>query len=267
VGTKNSRTFLGSFVLAAVIVVAIGCGGSSSPQVTPQPTPTPNPNPTPTPTPTLASVTLASSSVAGGNNVQGTITLTSAAPAAGVVVNLTSSQANAVVPATVTVASGATTATFSITTTAVTADSNATITASLSGVTRTATLAVTTAPLVAVMAVVSASRGNNACALSNGGNTIDCTFNGTNSQGAVRTWKWDYVVGSKSGSNTSSEAITRPEPGCDFFRGHNPTTAGGVQFLQMVVTLTVSDARGISSQPVTNGNVRVFPNMTCGYAF
>ena len=221
-----------------------------------------------TPTPALTSVTLASSSVAGGNAVQGTVTLTAPAGAAGVVVNLTSSQANAVVPATVTVASGATTATFSITTTTVTQEQSATITASFSGVSRTATLAVTTAPLTAVFSVVSASRGNNACALSNGGNTIDCTFNGTNSTGPVRSWKWDYFVGSSSGSNTSSEAITRPETGCNFFRRQPvQNQRGAVQFLQMVVTLTVFDERGISGQPVTNNNVRVFPNMTCGYAF
>ena len=265
--TSYSHTNLKGLVLATAIAFAIGCGGGSSSQVTPQPTPTPAPTPPPAATPALASLTLASTSVIGGNAVQGTITLTAAAPAAGVVVNLTSNQANSVVPATVTVASGATTATFSITTTTVTEQRDATITASFSGVTRTASLAVTTVPLTSVFSVVSSSRGNNACALLDGGNTIDCTFNGTASTGPIRTWEWVYAVGSSQDRNTSSEPITRPQPGCNFFRGHSPSSSGGVQFLQMVVTLTVFDARGQASSPVTNSNVRVFPNQTCGYAF
>jgi hypothetical protein len=71
------------------------------------------------------------------------VTLTSAAPAGGAVVTLTSSNTNvATVPASVTVAAGATTKAFAITTSAVNAATAVTITATYSGVARTATLTV-----------------------------------------------------------------------------------------------------------------------------
>ena len=73
----------------------------------------------------------------------GTVTLTSAAPAGGAVVTLTSSNTNAAtVPASVTVAAGATTKTFAVTPVAVTVPTAVTITATYSGVAKTATLTV-----------------------------------------------------------------------------------------------------------------------------
>ena len=96
----------------------------------------------PTPTPlSLASLTLASSSVVGGNAVQGTVTLSAAAPSA-TVVNLASSTAGATVPASVTVAAGATSASFNVGTTAVTATTSAVISGTFNGVTRSATLTI-----------------------------------------------------------------------------------------------------------------------------
>ena len=99
---------------------------------------------TPTPAPlTLSSLTLASSSVVGGNSVQGTVTLSAAAPSA-TVVNLTSSNAAASVPASVTVAAGASSASFIVSTVAVSATTSATISGSFGGVTRSATLTINT---------------------------------------------------------------------------------------------------------------------------
>ena len=90
-------------------------------------------------------------SVAGGVSSQGTVTLSSAAPAGGAVVTLGSSNATvAAVPATVTVAAGQTTATFSITTTAVSTATPATITASYSGSNGSATLTVNPAAISTV---------------------------------------------------------------------------------------------------------------------
>ena len=97
---------------------------------------------TPVPPPaSLNTVALSPSSVTGGASSTGTVTLTSAAPAGGAVVSL-SSNAAATVPANVTVAAGASSATFTATTAAVTAATTATITAALAGVTRTASLTV-----------------------------------------------------------------------------------------------------------------------------
>lgn len=96
----------------------------------------------PTPAPlSLASLTLASSSVVGGNSVQGTVRLSAAAPSA-TVVNLASSNAAASVPASVTVAAGATSASFTVGTTAVTATTSAIISGTFNGVTRSATLTI-----------------------------------------------------------------------------------------------------------------------------
>jgi len=98
------------------------------------------------PVASLSAVSVNPASVVGGNNSQGTVTLTSAAPSGGAVVALSSSSSSATVPASVTVAVGATSANFSITTTAVGANTTATITATYNSVNRTATLTITPPP-------------------------------------------------------------------------------------------------------------------------
>jgi hypothetical protein len=96
----------------------------------------------PTPTPvTLSSLTLASSSVVGGNSVQGTVRLSAAATAA-TLVTLASSNGAATVPPSVTVSAGASSANFTINTTTVTATASATISGTLNGITRSATLTI-----------------------------------------------------------------------------------------------------------------------------
>jgi Beta-propeller repeat len=102
------------------------------------------------PVPQLASVTLAPSSVPGGDPSTGTVTLEAAAPEGGVSIGLSSSTtAMATVPASVTVPEGATTATFTVSTSGVSTDGSVTIVAALGETTRTAVLAVT-APSPAV---------------------------------------------------------------------------------------------------------------------
>jgi hypothetical protein len=105
-----------------------------------------NPGAPPPATATLSSVAVSPTSVAGGTSAQGTVTLTSAAPAGGFAVALSSNNAAATVPASVTVAANATSATFTVPTTSVTTSTVATITASAGGVTRTAALTVTPPP-------------------------------------------------------------------------------------------------------------------------
>jgi hypothetical protein len=109
--------------------------------VTVTPATQPPPPPPPPPALTVSAVTLNPSSVVGGNAVQGTVTLSAAAPSA-TVVTLASSSTRATVPASVTVAAGASAATFAIGTTTVTATGTATISATLNGVTRSATLTI-----------------------------------------------------------------------------------------------------------------------------
>jgi len=109
-------------------------------------------------TASLSTLTLNPTSVTGGTASQGTVTLSSAAPAGGFAVSLSSSGAAATVPPSVTVAPGATSATFGITTSAVTASTPVTITATAGTVTRTATLTVNPPGQAATLTVTATGR-------------------------------------------------------------------------------------------------------------
>jgi hypothetical protein len=210
----------------------------------------------------------------GGGTSQGTATISAAAPAGGAVVTLTSSNAAAAVPANVTVAAGATTGTFSVSSTAVTTQTAVTITGSHGGVNQTATLTLTPPagpppppPLAASFVVRSTTRGADACAIVDGGNSLDCEFDARASTGSPTAYQWVYLVGKNMGNHGSSDPITRPQAGCNFLRDQESTTANGVQFVQMEVRLRVQDSRGNLSPEVRNLNVRMFPNNLCGYGF
>ncbi|UUZ75168.1 hypothetical protein LP414_25025 [Polaromonas sp. P1(28)-13] len=97
-------------------------------------------------------------SITGGASAQGTLTLTSAAPAGGFAVSLSSSSTAAAVPASVSVAPGATSTTFAIPTSAVTTSTPVTITASAGGVTRTAALTVNPPAQTATLTVTATGR-------------------------------------------------------------------------------------------------------------
>jgi hypothetical protein len=100
-------------------------------------------NPAPSPV-TVASLALSPTSVKGGNTSQGTVMLSTVAPAGGTVVTLASSNTNvATAPASVTVPAGAQTATFTVSTNKVSSSTSVRISASAGGVTQTATLGVT----------------------------------------------------------------------------------------------------------------------------
>jgi peptidoglycan/xylan/chitin deacetylase (PgdA/CDA1 family) len=89
----------------------------------------------------LSSIGLNPATVVGGNSVQGTIALTSAAPAGGAIVTLSGSNDTvALVPSSVTISAGSTTASFNIATAAVSASTALVITANYSGTAKTATL-------------------------------------------------------------------------------------------------------------------------------
>ena len=97
----------------------------------------------PNATPQVQSLTLSASSVSGGGTVQGTVTLSAAAPAGGAVVALSSNSSAATVPATVTVPAGATSTTFTIAAGSASSNQTATITASYGGGSAQAALTVT----------------------------------------------------------------------------------------------------------------------------
>jgi hypothetical protein len=84
-------------------------------------------NPPASSTPPLTNLTVSPATVNGGTSSTGTVTLQSAAPNGGAVVQLFSSSSVATVPASITVPAGAATATFPISTSSVAADTAATI--------------------------------------------------------------------------------------------------------------------------------------------
>jgi len=91
----------------------------------------------------ISSLTLSPSTIVGGSTATGTVTITKAAPAGGIVVNLTSSNSTrAKVPATVLIPAGALSQVFNITTTATKQKTNVRITASYAGVNKSATLTI-----------------------------------------------------------------------------------------------------------------------------
>ncbi len=96
--------------------------------------------------PVLSTLTLSPTSVAGGSNSQGTVTINGPAPSGGAVVTLSDDSSSASEPASVTIPGGGTSATFTITTIPVASSTPVTISAVYNGVTRTAAL--TIAPLV-----------------------------------------------------------------------------------------------------------------------
>jgi IPT/TIG domain/PQQ-like domain len=101
---------------------------------------------------TLASLVLNPASLVGGNSSIGTVTLSGAAPAGGLVVTLSSNNLAVAVPASVTVPAGASSAAFSATTKAVSSTTTATVAASAGGKTVSATLTVT--PATVAMSLV-----------------------------------------------------------------------------------------------------------------
>ena len=132
---RTSRAFCRAGLIA-LAAFAVACDSPSNPAA-PQP---------PGAAVTLASLALDAETITAGETLEGTVTLTGAAPAGGVTVTLAADDPSASVPASLTVAAGATNGTFTIATSAVTIDTDATITATLSGASRTAALRVMPEP-------------------------------------------------------------------------------------------------------------------------
>lgn len=93
------------------------------------------------PVPTALSV--APSTVLGGSNAVGTVTLSGQAPPGGASISLASSASAATLPATVSVPAGATTATFTIATVGVNAQTSVTVSAAFGGQTASSALTIT----------------------------------------------------------------------------------------------------------------------------
>jgi hypothetical protein len=110
-------------------------------------------NPPPAGPAALNSLSVAPSSVTGGQSATGTVSLTGPAPANGAVVTLSSANPAATVPSSVTVPANATSANFTVSTTTVGSTTVGNITAVYSGLTKSATLTVNPAAPAALSAL------------------------------------------------------------------------------------------------------------------
>jgi hypothetical protein len=212
----------------------------------------------------LSSISLSAASVLGGNSVTGTVTLTAAAPAGGAVVSLSSGDP-IIVPASVTVPSGSTSATFPISTREVGGTISGTITGSYGGGSASAVLSVRGTSVATASFGVSGPTETETCAMTNNGNTINCTFNGSTSTapGTINAYDWSYGVATTFRQTTSGPILTTPTVNCSLLPP--PPMPAGVTFFTLTVTLIIHDDRGNVSPEAVNRDVRLFPSGTCGF--
>jgi hypothetical protein len=217
-----------------------------------------------TPGAAVSSLSLSASSIVGGNSVIGTVGLTAAAPAGGASVSLSGGDP-ATVPASVAVAAGSTSATFTITTRAVGGTIPATITASYGGGSASAVLSVTRVTVATASFGVTGPTETDTCTLTNGGNTINCTFNGSTSAapGNITAYDWSYAVAKTFAQTTTGPVLAMPAVDCSLLPP--PPLPAGTTWFAMTVKLKIHDDQGNVSAEATSGGVRLFPDGTCGY--
>jgi len=212
----------------------------------------------------LASIALDAASVVGGGQVDGTVTLTGAAPLGGAVVTLSAADP-LLVPSSVTVSAGSTSTTFTVSTRAVGGTIAGTITASYGGATATATLSVTKPPVAIAKFGVTGPTESETCTMSSDGGTLNCTFNGSTSSapGTIVQYDWTFAVGTKFERTTTGPILTNPAVSCVLLPP--PPLPAETQWLTMVVTLVVRDDLGNVSAEAINRDVRLIPRGACGY--
>lgn len=214
--------------------------------------------------PALVSISLSAANVLGGETVNGTATLNGPAPAGGAVVAL-SADLPATVTATVTVPAGATTATFTVLTRVVASTTTATIRGSYGGGSASTVLTVG-APTVATASFgVSGTDSTDTCVMINGGNNLECTFNGTTSTapGTITAFDWTYTVARTIAQTTTGPILTNPASSCSFLPPP-PMPAGSTSF-PLTVTLQIHDSLGNVSSVKVDSGARVLPGGNCGF--
>jgi hypothetical protein len=209
------------------------------------------------------------SSVIGGNDVTGTVTLGNPAPAGGAVVSLTGSEP-VVLPPTVTVAAGSRTMTFTASTRVVSATVNSTISGSYSGATASAVLSVTPPASSAAIARfgVSGTNVTDTCQMAADGASLICTFDGSTSTaaGTITAWDWTYTigpVGTGIARTTTTPKLEMPSANCGLLPA--PPLPAGTTSFPLTVTLVIHDSLGNVSPVASDSGARVLPQGACGY--
>jgi hypothetical protein len=208
--------------------------------------------------------------VQGQQQPSGVVTLTTAAPSSGVVVQLSSSNPTvAQVPSSVMVAGGQTSAAFTVNTSTVPNDASSTISASYNGTTRTAALTVRAPGLEAAFSVSSPSKGNDGCLLGPGNDETDCVLDGSQSRGFIHQYHWTYWTGSAPIGHTTeqSRSAFQIDTECAFFEnGRGGDDSSGNKYVQMTVEMYVTDRVGNRSAAARRA-VRLYPNRKCGFNY
>ncbi len=205
----------------------------------------------------LQSLLVKPATVAGGQSSQGTVILTSAAPAGGTTVALASSNAAAMVPANITVPAGAASVSFPVTTTAVSGNTQCVISATLGAKTLTAPLAITGATALSLEVAPTSVAGGNAArgtvTLSSpaptGGAAVTLSCN---SQTAGVTVPTQVMVA--AGAKTAPFTLTTQAVGAILVANISATEAGNSAAAPLVVTppaltgLTLSPTSVVAGQ-------------------
>jgi len=211
----------------------------------------------------ILAMRLSAFSVVGGDSVTGTVILTSEAPAGGAVVSLAGVDP-LTVPPSVTVVAGLLSATFPISTRAVDSTLSGVVTGSYGGTSAFAALSVTHSAVATANFGVSGPTESDTCTLTNSGNTLNCTFDGSTSMapGTITAWNWTYGVVGTLAQTTSGPTLTMPAFSCNLMPPP-PFPTGPANFT-MIVTLTIHDSLG-NVASATDGGVRLLPQGTCGF--
>ena len=199
-----------------------------------------------------------------------TVTLTTAAPPSGVVVQVQSSNTSvARVPATVLVPGGQPGATFTITTSTVGAASPVTITANFGGAARSATLTVTPVALEPAFSVTSPTRGSDACLYGPGTDEADCVLDASASRGTIDRYIWTYWTGGAviGHSTPQTHSALQLDDECRFFdNARGGDDANGNRYIHMTIELVLQDRNNVRTSPVRRA-VRLYPNRLCGFTY
>jgi hypothetical protein len=168
------------------------------------------------------------------------------------------------VPASVTVPAGAASATFTISTRAVGGSISSTVTGSYGAVAASAVLSVTRPIVATAIFGVSGPTETETCAMTNNGNTLACTFDGSTSTapGTIVAWDWSYSVAATFTQTTSGPQLTMPRVNCSLLPP--PPLPPGNQWLTMIVTLKIHDDLGNVAEARDSG-ARLLPQGVCGF--
>jgi len=123
-----------------------------------------------------------------------------------------------------------------------------------------------TRPTVATASFgVSGPSETETCTMSDAGNTLNCTFNGSTSTapGTINAWDWSYTVATTFSQTTSGPVLTMPAVNCSFLPP--PPLPAGAQWFTLIVKLKIHDSLGnVSAEAVDNG-ARLLPQGVCGF--